>query len=216
MAASEHGQLPAVQCLLQAGARLDADMQGGTQAIHLAAMCGHAEVVRLLCEHGAEADASTDGGTTPLMLAAMEGHVDVCLELHAQGADANAIETSVIPELEQQIAGLQHEVIQARVAAGVTVGEGGASGEGQTDEVADANADSISAREACTDGGQDGVLSTVALSGSMKRAGIKVGKGKKKKTGLHVIDKVAERVREEMLEVLKDELPTLIAEYSTR
>ena len=164
MAASEHGQLPAVQCLLQAGARLDADMQGGTQAIHLAAMCGHAEVVRLLCEHGAEADASTDGGTTPLMLAAMEGHVDVCLELHAQGADANAIETSVIPELEQQIAGLQHEVIQARVAAGVTGGEGGVSGGGQTDEVADANADSISTREVCTDGGQDGVLSTVGPS----------------------------------------------------
>ena len=164
MAASEHGQLPAVQCLLQAGARLDAEMQGGTQAIHLAAMCGHAEVVRLLCAHGADADASTDGGTTPLMLAAMEGHVAVCLELHAQGADANAIETSVIPELEQQIAGLQHEVIQARVAAGVTGGEGGVSGEGQKDEAADANADSISTREVCADGGQDGVLSTVGPS----------------------------------------------------
>ena len=110
MAASEAGQLEVIRCLVEASARVDATMVGGTAAVHLAAMCGKLEVVELLSDLGADANACTEGGTTPLMLAAMEGHVPVCMKLHDLGADVNAIESSVIPELEKQIAQLQHDV----------------------------------------------------------------------------------------------------------
>jgi len=114
MSASETGQIEAIRILVKAKASVSARMEGGTSAIHLAAMTGHVDVVNLLSELGADANDSNDGGTTPLMLAAMEGHVPVCLRLHDLGADVNAIESSVIPELEKQIAELQDDVTEAK------------------------------------------------------------------------------------------------------
>jgi hypothetical protein len=114
MSASETGQLEVIKFLVTAKASVSARMEGGTSAVHLAAMTGNLEVVQLLCALDANVNDENHGGTTPLMLAAMEGHVNVCLKLHELGADVNAIESSVIPELEAQITELQDELSTAK------------------------------------------------------------------------------------------------------
>jgi uncharacterized protein len=62
--------------LLEHGAAVDADEQGGLTALHVAAENGSVELVKLLREHGARPVAA-DNGQTPYDLAVQAGHREV-------------------------------------------------------------------------------------------------------------------------------------------
>mmetsp|Transcript_31038 Transcript_31038/g.73724 ORF Transcript_31038/g.73724 Transcript_31038/m.73724 type:complete len:205 (+) Transcript_31038:46-660(+) len=70
--------------------KLDAASQdGGTTALHLASMFGHAEVVKLLLELGASTAVKDEDLNTPLHMAVMGNHADIVRQLTTAGADSS-------------------------------------------------------------------------------------------------------------------------------
>lgn len=87
MAATDAGQMAAMDYLLSCGADLYARDCDGWQAIHYAARAGRTEPVRLLLDRGADPDSTKDDGYTPLMLAACNGHPELVRYLLDEGSD---------------------------------------------------------------------------------------------------------------------------------
>lgn len=73
-------RLPAMQLLLEFGARVNARTNWGATPLHLAAFHGNAQTIQLLLENGADAGAEDKRGRTPLMLAQGKGHA-ACAQL---------------------------------------------------------------------------------------------------------------------------------------
>ncbi|CAJ1368349.1 unnamed protein product [Effrenium voratum] len=89
--AATFGLTDSLRSLLLAGADLQATATSGVQAIHAAAIAGHAEIVRVLVEHKANIDARHSfAQNTPLHFAAEMGHVQVVRMLCQLGADVEA------------------------------------------------------------------------------------------------------------------------------
>jgi uncharacterized protein len=86
MLAALKGDLPGVQFLVDAGAKVD---QPGWSALHYAATGPEPKVVQLLIDHGADLNAPSPNGTTPLMMAAQYGDVRNVYLLLDRGADAS-------------------------------------------------------------------------------------------------------------------------------
>lgn len=86
MMAALKGSVPAVQLLLEHGAKVN---QPGWSALHYAATGPEVKVVQLLLERGAEIDAASPNGTTPLMMAAQYGSEASVALLLERGADAS-------------------------------------------------------------------------------------------------------------------------------
>ena len=74
--ATDHGDLTAIERLLDSGADVDARDEHGQTALMNAARDGRTDVVRLLAARGARLDHSARFGLTALMLAVVRGHVD--------------------------------------------------------------------------------------------------------------------------------------------
>uniref|UniRef100_A0A672FYD8 Uncharacterized protein n=1 Tax=Salarias fasciatus TaxID=181472 RepID=A0A672FYD8_SALFA len=85
--AAGFGRKDVVDFLLQSGANVHAQDDGGLVALHNACSFGHAEVVSLLLRHGADANARDNWNYTPLHEAAIKGKIDVCITLLQHGAD---------------------------------------------------------------------------------------------------------------------------------
>ncbi|KAK3256127.1 hypothetical protein CYMTET_34721, partial [Cymbomonas tetramitiformis] len=75
--AAEHGDEPAVQALLEAGASTDKHSKAGYTPLIAAAASGHEPVVRILLEAGADKDAKDLEHRTVMFVAADEGHKGV-------------------------------------------------------------------------------------------------------------------------------------------
>ncbi len=84
MMAALKGNLPAVQRLLERGAKVN---QPGWTALHYAATGPDSKIVELLLERGAEVDAPSPNGTTALMMAAQYGSEASVELLLKRGAD---------------------------------------------------------------------------------------------------------------------------------
>jgi ankyrin repeat protein len=90
-AAAATGQVPIVEALLRAGAKLDASTPYGTgTALAAAAATGSVPVVKLLLARGADVQAARPDGVTVLMYAALNGSEEIVRELLRRKVDVNA------------------------------------------------------------------------------------------------------------------------------
>ncbi|XP_046709984.1 poly [ADP-ribose] polymerase tankyrase-2-like isoform X3 [Silurus meridionalis] len=87
--AAGFGRRDVVSYLLQHGANVHAQDDGGLISLHNACSFGHAEVVNLLLQHGADPNSRDNWNYTPLHEAAIKGKIDVCIVLLQQGAEPN-------------------------------------------------------------------------------------------------------------------------------
>lgn len=69
--------LPTIQCILTAGASIEAQSNQGWTPLHAAALEGHVEATQALLVAGAQVDETDADGTTPLYMAALTGNTDV-------------------------------------------------------------------------------------------------------------------------------------------
>lgn len=89
MASAQRGDLHSIEALLDYGARLEAQDDGGYAALMYAANAGQNEAVRALLARGADANAKDRQSSTPLMFAAQGGHAQMVRMLLNAGADPN-------------------------------------------------------------------------------------------------------------------------------
>lgn len=74
-AAAANGSSDTCDALLQAGAQVDAQQEGGFTPLHAAAQSGNEPLIRLLQKYSADAGITTYDGKTPLELALDNNHV---------------------------------------------------------------------------------------------------------------------------------------------
>lgn len=106
--AARGGHCEAIRILLVSGAdvRFADSRAGGNEALHLAAMRGHARAAALLVSRGADLEARSRFGFTALCDAAHAGHCDVVRLLVKRGARLDAVNASGrSPEDEARNAG---------------------------------------------------------------------------------------------------------------
>lgn len=87
---ADHGDVEAVQMLIDAGADINIKDNGGWTPLHKAAVNGHLEVANVLIKYGADVNAASNCHDTPLHDAAENGYVDVVQKLLQSGAYLNA------------------------------------------------------------------------------------------------------------------------------
>jgi ankyrin repeat protein len=76
--------------LLDGGAQVNMQGEGGTSALHLASKMGNMETVRVLLDHGAQVNMQDDGGMSALHLAASKmGSIEIVRVLLDRGAQVN-------------------------------------------------------------------------------------------------------------------------------
>jgi len=85
--AARHGDLAALEPMLDAGMPANLRDEKGNTLLMLAAYHGHAEMVGSLLRYHAEPDARNDRNQTPLAGVAFKGHVRVARVLLMGGAD---------------------------------------------------------------------------------------------------------------------------------
>ena len=87
--ASEQGDLPKIQHLIQQGVDISAKDGSGLDALSYAIMNEHPEVVAYLLNHGASANTEDDRGITALIISATVGNNEIVKNLHEHGAQVN-------------------------------------------------------------------------------------------------------------------------------
>jgi bla regulator protein blaR1 len=135
--AAAHGDVASMTELLNAGADVNAAVDGDGSPLIVAAREGHMAVVRFLLERGADVNLAVPGDGNPLIMSARGGHLAIVELLLARGA----IVDQVVPEDENaliQAAGNGRlAVVETLVAHGADVNaqvwaEGsGANGQGE-------------------------------------------------------------------------------------
>ncbi len=91
MEAARGGQTERVRELLEAGADVNAKIEGNVTALMFAASEGHADTVRTLLEAGAEVDEKHSfTGASALDYAALAGHTEAVVALLDAGVDVDA------------------------------------------------------------------------------------------------------------------------------
>lgn len=99
MAASVSGHAQAVQCLLNAKAKLNVSDNKGRTALIWASLHGHIETASTLLENDPEIDAADILGLTALFYAVAGRHVDLIELLLKNGANINAIDINTLTVL---------------------------------------------------------------------------------------------------------------------
>jgi hypothetical protein len=93
-AAAATGRLRIMELLLKLGAKANlpanAELHGGTTALHRAVEAGREDMVKLLLKAGASPDARCTSQATPFYEAASNGLVSILRILHDAGSDVNA------------------------------------------------------------------------------------------------------------------------------
>jgi len=119
MVASKRGHLDVLQCLITAGADVNACykdalyMASSDTALMLASSRGHVQIVETLLAAGADVNARNNSGTTALMDASSRGHVQIVETLLAAGADVNARNNSGTTALKFAVRFEYHDVVAA-------------------------------------------------------------------------------------------------------
>jgi hypothetical protein len=90
MRAAGAGDAARIRSLLDAGANVNAALEGGDTALIRATSKGHLPVVRMLLEAGADPNAEREDGFTALGMAVFFGYADIVRALLAGGADRAA------------------------------------------------------------------------------------------------------------------------------
>ena len=88
--ASRNGHVKAACKLIEHGADVSAQNNGGATPLHLALEKRQIEVARMLIERGADLTAQNNDGKTPLHLASQMGQVDAARMIIERGADLTA------------------------------------------------------------------------------------------------------------------------------
>jgi len=97
MSAVAQYQTPAVEALLNNGAKINARMKDRRTALMLAALIGHVDAVKLLLERGAEVNARDSGQYTALSLAKVHKKTDIVEILEkAGGIEGKNIEEKTV------------------------------------------------------------------------------------------------------------------------
>lgn len=119
--AAERGDVNRITQLIDAGANVNAKIDGDGSPLIGAARKGKLAAVRLLLDRGADPNLPVDGDGNPLIMAAREGHVDVVTLLLDRGAQIDL----VVPSDENaliQASGEGHlPVVKLLVARGADV-----------------------------------------------------------------------------------------------
>lgn len=122
MLAVEGGHTKVVDLLLRANVDVQAAMpKSGLQAIHLAALGGHALLVAMLVSHGSKVDSRSLTGDTPMHLAASSGALPVVAELCMAGADVHVLNKAGQMPLDLALAGGHRKVASYLEAASASV-----------------------------------------------------------------------------------------------
>ena len=74
-----------VRDLLNAGADVNAECEGGMSALHFAVIAGRVVIIDMLLDRGADVNAAVDGWRTPVAEAYMSGDVEVAEYLESRG-----------------------------------------------------------------------------------------------------------------------------------
>ncbi len=119
MLASEEGHMKTVRALLDCGANVHAEDEGGTTALIYA--CCHKETVEALLDGGAEIDAENDEGVTALLCAATEGETETAKLLIDKGANKEAANEDGLTPLMCAARGGQTETALALIAKGAAI-----------------------------------------------------------------------------------------------
>ena len=88
--ASKYGHKQVACFLLEHGAYVSAQDDGGKTPLHLALRMGHIDVAYMLIERGADVSSQDGYRDSPLHLALEKGHIDVTYMLIERGADISA------------------------------------------------------------------------------------------------------------------------------
>ncbi len=112
------GRVELVKRLLQRGARVDAKLHGGMEALHTAAFVGRNAAIPVLVRAGADVNARSDRGLTPLHYAAHRGSVASARALLSHGADVDAEIGRGTTALTLAMAAEQFDVARVLVRAG--------------------------------------------------------------------------------------------------
>ncbi len=88
--ASAYGHVEVARMLVEQGADVTAQDNGGKTPLHVASKKGHVEVARFLVVHGANPTALDGNGSTPLHVASKKGQVEVARFLVVHGANSTA------------------------------------------------------------------------------------------------------------------------------
>jgi len=118
--ASATGQTPAMEALLQAGAKIEATSPYGT-ALSFAALGGSSPAIHLLVSRGANVNVSRTDGLTPVAMAARAGAVDGLREMLQHGAQVNAKDNDGATPLTLAAREGQVEAGRILLASGATV-----------------------------------------------------------------------------------------------
>ena len=118
--ACQNGHFATAQMLVEAGADVNVQDKGDTQAVplHLAASNSHLSLVNLLLERGANVDAAEARGFTSLMMAGSEGYANVVVTLLRAGANVNATGVDGETALHIAVRSMQPLIIAILVQAG--------------------------------------------------------------------------------------------------
>ena len=119
--AAERGDLTRAAQLIDAGANINAKLDGDGSPLIGAARKGHVAVVALLLDRGADVNLPVDGDGNPLIMAAREGHVDVVTLLLDRGASIDQVVPSDENALIQASGEGQLAVVKLLVARGANV-----------------------------------------------------------------------------------------------
>jgi hypothetical protein len=126
--ASQHGYVPVVHSLLQAGADVDKAKDNGLTPLIIASGLGHLPVVQALLQGGADVDRAADDGTTPLIMASQHGCVPVVQALMQGGADVDkALDGGYTPLIKASWMG-HLPIVQALLQGGADLDKAGNDG----------------------------------------------------------------------------------------
>lgn len=121
-AAAISGQVPIVEALLRAGAKVDAATPYGTgTALAVAAATGNRPIVKLLLARGADPQAARPDGMTALMFAALKGNPEVVQELLRRKVDVNAQDCDGTTALMEAARGGHAEVGRLLLDSGAAI-----------------------------------------------------------------------------------------------
>jgi hypothetical protein len=115
------GHETVVRLLLDNGAGVDVQSNGGRTALQLAASCGHEAVVRLLLEDGAGVDVQSNSGRTALHWAAEDGHEAVVRLLLDNGAGVDVQDRYGLTALQRAADGEYEAVVRLLLDNGASV-----------------------------------------------------------------------------------------------
>ena len=119
--AAGEGDLDEVRARLDAGADVNAAVDGDGSPLIAAARAGNHAIVTLLLDRGADINLGVEGDGNPLIMAAAEGHLEIVDLLLARGADVNAVVPSDENALIQASGGGHLDIVQLLVSRGADV-----------------------------------------------------------------------------------------------